>query len=93
MPKVHLDRDPVTLQEGGHIAVQIGDKLLEPDTMEYITGDVDHITVYRSRTSSVDLKATRDAEFMPGEQVILQQLSQYYGMGTNEQLLTKCYRS
>jgi hypothetical protein len=88
MPKVHLDRDPVTLQEGGHIAAQVGDKRLEPDTVKYITGDFDHITIYRSPNSSVQLNCTRDVEFLPGEEVILQQLGKHHEMGTNEQLLT-----
>ncbi|GAM40990.1 hypothetical protein TCE0_041r13763 [Talaromyces pinophilus] len=74
MPKLHLDRDPVTLQEGSHIAAQVGDKMLRPDTMEYISGDVDHITIYRSPSSSLQLNCTRDVEFLPGEQVVLQQL-------------------
>lgn len=88
MPKVHLDRDPVTLQEGRHIAAQVGDKILEPDTVEYITGDIEKITVYRSQNSSFQLRCTQDAEFLPGEQVILQQLGKRYEMGISEQLLT-----
>ena len=79
MPKLHLDRDPVTLQDGNHIAAQVGDKMLRPDTMEYISGDIDHITVYRPENSSLQLNCTRDVEFLPGEQVVLQQLGKHHG--------------
>lgn len=80
MPKLHLDRDPVTLQEGSHIAAQVGDKMLQPDTKEYISGDIDHITIYRSPNSSLQLNCTRDVEFQPGEEVVLQQLGKHHGI-------------
>ncbi|KAF7587811.1 hypothetical protein BBP40_006692 [Aspergillus hancockii] len=74
MPRASLDRDSVTLQEGRHVAAQIGDKMIEPDAVEYVTGDVDHITIYRSQNSNVDLRCTADVDFQPGEQIILQQI-------------------
>lgn len=88
MPKVHFHRDPLTLQEGGHIGAQVGGKRINPDEMEYVSGEVDHITIYRSPNSTVELKCTRDVDFEPGEQVILQQLGKRSRMDTNEQLLT-----
>ncbi|KAA8652853.1 uncharacterized protein ATNIH1004_001762 [Aspergillus tanneri] len=74
MPRANLDRDPITLQEGGHVAARIGGKLIEPDTMEYVDGEVESITIYRTPNSDFELKCTQDVDFEPGEQVILQQL-------------------
>ncbi|GIK06339.1 hypothetical protein Aspvir_001987 [Aspergillus viridinutans] len=74
MPKAYFDRDPITLQEGSHVGARIGGKMIEPDGMEVVTGEVDQVTIYRSANSTVELKCTRDVHFMPGEQVILQQL-------------------
>ncbi|KAF5861089.1 hypothetical protein ETB97_000600 [Aspergillus alliaceus] len=74
MPRVLLDHDAVTLQEGRHIAAQVGDKLIEPDSAEFVTGDVDHITIYRSAGSNIDLRCMADVDFGPDEQVILQQI-------------------
>ncbi|KAJ5606299.1 hypothetical protein N7510_009080 [Penicillium lagena] len=74
MPKAFFDRDPITLQEGTHVGAQVGGRMIEPDTAEYVTGEVDHITIYHSPNSTVELKCTRDVNFLPGEQVILQQL-------------------
>ncbi|KAJ5160714.1 uncharacterized protein N7482_007718 [Penicillium canariense] len=74
MPKAYFDRDPITLQEGSHVGAQIGGKMIEPDGMEYVTGEVDRVIIYQTPNSSVELKCTQDVHFMPGEQVILQQL-------------------
>lgn len=74
MPKAYFDRDPITLQEGSHIGAQIGGKMIEPDGMEYVTGEVDRLIVFKSPNSAVELKCTQDVQFMPGEQVILQQI-------------------
>lgn len=62
--------------------------MIKPDTEEFFTGEVDHITIYHSPKSTVQLKCTRDVDFEPGEHVILQQLGKHPRMGTNEQLLT-----
>jgi hypothetical protein len=74
MPKAYFDRDPITLQEGSHIGAQIGGKMIEPDGMEYVTGEVDRVIIFKSPSSAVELKCTQDVQFLPGEQVILQQL-------------------
>lgn len=84
MPKAYFDRDPITLQEGSHIGAQIGGKMIEPDGMEYVTGEVDRLIVFKSPNSSVELKCTQDVQFLPGEQVILQQLGKLSRTDTSE---------
>ncbi|GFF26185.1 hypothetical protein IFM46972_01678 [Aspergillus udagawae] len=74
MPKVYFDHDPITLQEGDHVGARVGGKILEPDGMETVTGEVDRVTIFRSPDSTVELKCMQDVHFLPGEQVILQQL-------------------
>ena len=74
MPKVLFDHDPITLQEGTHTSAKIGGTMIQPDTAENFTGEVDHITIYHTPSSPVKLKCMHDVEFSPGEQVILQQL-------------------
>lgn len=88
MPKALFHRDPITLQEGTHIGAQIGGRMIQPDEEELFTGEVDHITIYHTPKSSVELKCTQDVDFEPGEQVILQQLGKHPRMGTYEPLLT-----
>ncbi|KAJ5109933.1 hypothetical protein N7532_002578 [Penicillium argentinense] len=74
MPKAYFDRDPITLQEGSHVGAQIGGKMVEPDGTEFVTGDVERVIIYKTPNSTVELKCTQDVQFLPGEQVILQQL-------------------
>lgn len=74
MPKAYFDHDPITLQEGSHIGAVVGDKTIEPDGMEMVTGEVDRVIIRKSSDSTLELKCTQDVRFMPGEQVILQQL-------------------
>ncbi|PKX95121.1 uncharacterized protein P174DRAFT_510965 [Aspergillus novofumigatus IBT 16806] len=74
MPKAYFDRDPITLQEGNHIRAEIGGKMIEPDEMEYVTGEVERVIIHKSQDSTLELKCTQDVHFLPGEQVILQQL-------------------
>jgi hypothetical protein len=74
MPKAYFDRDPITLQEGSHVGAQIGGKMIEPDEMELVTGEVERLIIYKTPNSTVELKCTQDVRFLPGEQVILQQL-------------------
>ncbi|KAL5366141.1 hypothetical protein BJX96DRAFT_160438 [Aspergillus floccosus] len=74
MPKAYFDHDPITLQEGSHIGAQIGGKTIMPDGMELVTGEVERVTIYRSPENAVELNCTQDVHFLPGEQVILQQL-------------------
>ncbi|OGE57844.1 hypothetical protein PENARI_c001G05898 [Penicillium arizonense] len=74
MPKAYFDRDPITLQEGSHVGAEIGGKMIEPDGTEFVSGEVDRVTIYTSPNSTVELKCTQDVHFSPGEQVILQQL-------------------
>ena len=88
MPKAYFDRDPLTLQEGSHVGAQIGGKMIEPDGMEYVTGEVDRVIIYRSPNSTVELKCTQDVQFLPGEQVILQQLGKFSMIDISERLLT-----
>jgi hypothetical protein len=76
MPRANLDHDTVTLQEGRHVAAQVCDKMIEPDSVEYVNGDVDHITIYRSPNSNVDLRCMADVDFEPEEQIILQQIGE-----------------
>jgi hypothetical protein len=83
MPKAYFDRDPITLQEGSHIGAQIGDKMIKPDGMEYVTGEVERVTIYTSPDSTLELNCTQDVHFMPGEQVILQQLGKLSRMDTS----------
>lgn len=84
MPKAYFDHDPITLQEGSHIGAQIGDKKIEPDGMEYVTGEVERLIVFKSPNSTVELKCTQDVQFLPGEQVILQQIGKLARTDTSE---------
>lgn len=84
MPKAYFDRDPITLQEGSHIGARVGGKMIEPDGMEYVTGEVDRLIVFKSPNSSVELKCTQDVQFLPGEQVILQQIGKLSRTDTTE---------
>ncbi len=84
MPKAYFDHDPITLQEGSHIGAQIGGKMIEPDGMELVTGEVDRLIVFKSPNSSVELKCTQDVQFLPGEQVILQQIGKLSRTDTSE---------
>ncbi|EAW16438.1 uncharacterized protein NFIA_057880 [Aspergillus fischeri NRRL 181] len=79
MPKAYFDRDPITLQEGSHVGAEVGGKMIEPDGMEFVTGEVERVIIHRSSDSTLELKCTRDVHFMPGEQVILQQLGMKSG--------------
>jgi hypothetical protein len=88
MPKAYFDRDPITLQEGSHVGAEIGGKMIEPDGMEYVTGEVERVIIYTSPNSTVELKCTQDVHFSPGEQVILQQLGKLSRINTSELLLT-----
>lgn len=88
MPKAYFDRDPITLQEGSHVGAQIGGKRIEPDGMEFVTGEVEQFTIYKSQNSTVELKCTQDVHFLPGEQVILQQLGKFFMIDASELLLT-----
>jgi hypothetical protein len=74
MPKAYFDRDPIILQEGSHVGAEIGGKMIEPDGMEVVTGEVEQLIIQKSPNSTVELKCTQDVHFSPGERVILQQL-------------------
>lgn len=76
MPKVYFDRDPITLQRGGHISAQIGGKKIKPDEQELVTGEVEGVLIYKSPETAVELNCTQDAHFLPGEPVILQQIGE-----------------
>lgn len=83
MPKAYFDRDPITLQEGSYVGAQIGGKKIEPDGTEIVTGEVERVTIYTSPDSTVELKCTQDVHFMPGEQVIFQQMGKLSRIGTS----------
>ncbi|KAG2413143.1 hypothetical protein HFD88_002332 [Aspergillus terreus] len=74
MPKAYFDRDTITLQEGNHIGAQIGGKMIKPDGMDLVTGEVERVIIYRSPENAVELNCTQDVQFLPGEQVIFQPL-------------------
>jgi hypothetical protein len=81
MPKAYFDRDTITLQEGNHIGAQIGGKMIKPDGMELVTGEVERVVIYRSPENAVELNCTQDVQFLPGEQVIFQPLGKLFRIG------------
>lgn len=89
MPKAYFDRDTITLQEGNHIGAQIGGKMIKPDGMELVTGEVERVVIYRSPENAVELNCTQDVQFLPGEQVIFQPLGKLFRIAHVNHLLTK----
>lgn len=87
MPKAYFDRDTITLQEGNHIGAQIGGKMIKPDGMELVTGEVERVIIYRSPENAVELNCTRDVQFLPGEQVIFQPLGKPFRIGARESFI------